>query len=80
MEAWTCNENKGAEDMIPVLLGKNCENVVVWKPGNLTKQQKREMYVAPGEVRFSRVFAMSGNGRDSSASPTGVAPHVEPND
>ena len=44
--------------MIPVLLGKNCENVVVWKPGNLNKQQLREIYVEPGEVRFSRVYAM----------------------
>ena len=56
--------------MIPIVLGKNCENVVVWKPGNLSKQQLREMYVDPGEVRFSRVFAMSGKGRDSSASPS----------
>jgi len=44
MGAWSCNENKGAEDMIPVLLGKNCENVGVWKPKNLTKQQQRCMW------------------------------------
>ena len=66
--------------MIPVLLAKNCKNVVVWKLGNLNKQQQREMYVDPGEVRFSRVYAMSGNGRDSSASPSGDEPDVEPND
>ncbi len=66
--------------MIHVLLGKNCENVVVWKPGNLNKQQQREMYVDPREFRFSRVFVMSGNGRDSSASPSDDEPDVEPND
>ncbi len=69
MGVWTCNEDKGAQHTIPVLLGNKYENVVVWSPGNLNKQQQREMFVEPGEVRFSRVFAMSGNGRDSSASP-----------
>ena len=66
--------------MIPVLLGTNCENVVVWKPRNLNKLQQSEMYVDPGEVRFGRVFAMHSHGRDSSASPSGDEPGVEPND
>jgi hypothetical protein len=55
--------------MVPVLLSKNCGNVVVWRPASSNKQQQRAMYMDPGEVRFSRVFAMSGNGRNTSASP-----------
>ena len=70
MGAWTCTENMGTHDMIIVLLGKDCENVVVWKPGNLNEQERREMYVDPGEVRFNKVFAMSGNGREASTSPS----------
>ncbi len=49
---------------------ENCEKVVVWKPGNLNEQERREMYVNPGEVRFSKVFAMPGNGRETSTSPS----------
>ena len=56
--------------MIHVLLGKHCENVVVWKPENLNEQERREMYVDPGEVRFSKVFDMSGKGRETSTSPS----------
>jgi len=70
MGAWTCNENIGTDDMIPALLGKHCENFVVWKPENLNEQELREMYVDPGEVRFSKVFAMSGNGRETSTYPS----------
>ena len=54
--------------MILVILGRHCENVVVWKPGNLNTQQQRELYVEPGEMRFSSVFAMTGDGRNSSES------------
>jgi hypothetical protein len=50
--------------MVPVLLGNNCENVVVWKPGELDGSARSELFVDNGEISFCRVYAKSGSGRE----------------
>ena len=67
MDAWCTYENKALLS-VPVLLGTNCENVVVWRTKEMTTRQRQELYVEEGEISFSRVFAKSGSGRDDSES------------
>ena len=50
--------------MLPVLLTKYYENVVVWRPGELDAKQRKEMFVLEGEISFARVYAKSGSGRE----------------
>ena len=69
IDAWTANENEG-KDNVPVVLGRNCENVVVLKCKGITNQHRRDMYMEEGELNFCRVFAKSGVGREAIVPPT----------
>ena len=68
INAWTCKESEGFPDKTLVFLGSYCENAVVWKPGDLDGQQRRELFVEKGEISFSRVYAKSGSGREKTES------------
>jgi hypothetical protein len=57
----------GLEQMVPILLSPFCENVVVWRPGELDDRERREMFVDEGEISFARVYAKSGSGRDDNS-------------
>ncbi len=54
--------------MVPVMLGTNCENVVVWKPGDLDGSARSELFVDSGEISFCRVYAKSGSGKENTTS------------
>ena len=63
MDVWTTFE-KEVKECVPVLLDENCENVVVWRTTGMSERIRQELYVAEGEMNFSRVFAKSGSGRE----------------
>ena len=63
MDAWSTYKNQALLS-VPVLLGKYCKNVVVWRTKEMTVRQRQEFYVDEGKVSFSRVFAKYGSGRD----------------
>ena len=68
IDAWTCKESEGSQDMVHVLLDSKCEHAVPWKPRDLNETQRRKIFVEDGEISFSRVYAKSGSGRESMAS------------
>jgi hypothetical protein len=51
--------------MVPVLLDENCENVIVWRPGDLNDRQRDELFVGQRDISFCRVYAKSGSGREN---------------
>ena len=64
IDAWTCNEDDEAIKLVvPVLLYENCDNIVVWRPGDLNDRQRDELFVGQGDISFCRVYAKSGGGR-----------------
>ena len=54
--------------MVPVLLSSYCENVVIWKPGELNDSKRNDLFVDNGEISFCRVYAKSGSGREDKPS------------
>ena len=68
INAWTCKESEGSQNMVPVLLDSHCENAVVWRPGDLDSSKRRVLFVENGEMSFSRVYAKSGTMRETTIS------------
>ncbi len=64
MVAWVCKENESLSQPVPVLLRSGYENIVVWRSHTMNVRERKELFVDEGEIRFSKVFAMSGSGRD----------------
>ena len=77
INAWTCKESEGSQNMVPVLLDSHCENAVVWRPGDLDGSKRRELFVENGEMSFSRVYAKSGSGRETMLSRRGESSSSE---
>ena len=67
IDAWTCKEDEAIKHMVPVLSDENCENVVVWRSGDLNDRQRDELFVGQGDIRFCRVYDKSGSGREHKA-------------
>ena len=65
IDAWTCNEEEATKYMVHVVLDANCENVVVWRPGDLKDRQRNELFVGQGDISYCRVYAKSGSGREN---------------
>ena len=63
IDSWTTVEKEG-KDQVPVVLGSNCENVVVMNLSGITDRDRRQLYMEEGELSFCRVFAKSGPGRE----------------
>ena len=64
-EAWVCNETDTTLEMAPNILNALCEYVVVWRSQIMCEQESKDLFVESGEMCFNRVYAKSGDGRES---------------
>ena len=53
--------------LVPIILGSDCENVVVWRTKDMSERDRSDLHVQQGEISFCRVFAKSGSGREDEA-------------
>ena len=42
----------------------HCENVVVLRTNNMDQRERRDLFLDEGMLRFSKLYAMSGSGRE----------------
>jgi len=64
-DSWVCNETSNTLEIVPNILDSVCETVVVWRSQGMCERELNNLIVESGEMCFSRVFARSGDGRES---------------